>query len=114
MNMTKYIPFILLAGLLPLAGCGKSKTEAAPTQPDPPVMQLPKLSEAFVSPSSAQQPLVAEAYRSVRYSQYPQALAALDKLASDPSLTEPQKKAVNDLIQSIKQAMAQAPAPPAP
>jgi hypothetical protein len=112
MNKTHFIPTLLLCGLFSFVGCGKSKTEAHPTQPDPPVMQLPKLSEAFVSPSPAQQPMVAEAYRSVRYSQYPQALAALGKLASDPALTESQKKAVNDLIQSIKQAMAQAPAPP--
>ena len=113
MKPTKYILLILLATLPSLVGCGKPKTDASQTQPDAPVMLLPKLSEAFVSPSPAQQPLVAEAYRSVRYSQYPQALAALDRLARDPALTEPQKKAVNDLVQSIKQAMAQAPAPPA-
>jgi hypothetical protein len=113
MSTKNCIPIILLVGLLPLAGCGKPKSAANQEQVGAPVMELPKLSEAFVSPTPAQQPIISEAYRSVRYSQYPQALSALDKLASDPTLTEPQKKAVNDLIQSVKQAMAQAPPLPA-
>ena len=113
MNTTNCIPIILVAALLAFAGCGRSQPKTNQAQPGLPMTELPKFSEAFVSPTPAQQPTVSEAYRSVRYGQYPQALAALDKLASDPTLTEPQKKAVNDLIQSVKQAMAQAPAPPA-
>ena len=113
MKAMNCIPLILLASALALAGCGKPKTLTLTLPPGSPVMELPKLNEAFVSPTPAQQPIVSEAYRSVRYSLYPQALAALDKLASDPTLTEPQKKSVNDLIESIKQAMAKAPAPPA-
>jgi hypothetical protein len=49
----------------------------------------------------------------VRYGTYPDALAALDKLASDPSLTEPQKKAVSDLIEGVKQTLAKAATAPA-
>jgi hypothetical protein len=36
---------------------------------------------------------------------------ALEKLASDPALTEPQKKAVNDLLHGVKQTMTNAPIP---
>jgi hypothetical protein len=42
----------------------------------------------------------------VRYSLLPDALASLEKLASDPSLTEPQKKAVSDMIEGVKTALA--------
>jgi hypothetical protein len=40
-------------------------------------------------------------------------LAVLEKLASDPALTEAQKKAVNDMIQGVTQALAKPATPPA-
>jgi hypothetical protein len=49
----------------------------------------------------------------MRYGKYMDALVSLDQIANDPSLKEPQKKAVNDEIQLVKQAMANAPGAPA-
>ena len=103
---------ILLAGALAFAGCGKSNSDEQRAQEIPALMALPKFQHAFPSPTPQQQGDFSEAYRFVRYSQYPKALAALDKLASDPGLTEPQKKAISDLIEAVKQTMAKAPAPP--
>ena len=74
---------------------------------------LPKFKQAFPSPTPDQQGDFSKAYRAVRYSQYADALPVLDKLASNPSLTEPQKKAVSDLIDAVKQTLAKAPTPPA-
>lgn len=48
----------------------------------------------------------------IRYGQYDQALAELQKLGAVPTLTEPQKKLVNDLVEQVKQLAAKAPAKP--
>jgi hypothetical protein len=41
----------------------------------------------------------------IRYGDFNKTLAELTKLAGNPSLTEPQKKAVNDVIAQVKQAL---------
>ena len=108
---TNWITGLLLAGALALAGCGKSAQSTA--QGDTVRMDLAKFTQAFPSPTPEQQSDIAKVNQGVRYRLYPNALAALDKLATDPALTEPQKKAVNDMIQGVKQAMETTPAPPA-
>jgi hypothetical protein len=47
-----------------------------------------------------------EAQRTLRYGLYEKTLTSLDKLASNPSLTEPQKKVVADVIEQMKQVVA--------
>jgi hypothetical protein len=111
MKTTNCVSGLLLAGLLVLVGCGKSDKNQA--QGIPAGMDLPKFHQAFPSPTPEQQSNIAKVSEGVRYGLYPNALAALEKLAGDPALTEPQKKAVNDLIEGIKQTMAKAPTPPA-
>jgi hypothetical protein len=102
---------ILVAGVLVLAGCGKS--DSAGDRGIPPAMDLPKFQQAFPSPTPEQQANIAKVSEGVRYGLYPNALAALDKLAADPALTEAQKKAVSDLVAGVKQTMAKAAASPA-
>ena len=48
--------------------------------------------------------------RFFRYAQFPRAMMELQKLAGVSSLTESQKKLVNDLIEQAKQEIAKAPA----
>jgi len=110
MKTTNWISGLLVAGLLGLAGCGKS--DSAGDRGVPATMDLPKFQQAFPSPTPAQQSSIAKVTEGVRYGLYPNALAALDSLAKDPALTDAQKKAVSDLIEGIKQSMATAPAPP--
>ncbi len=55
---------------------------------------------------------MAKVHSGVRYRIYPDALAALEGLSNDPALTEPQKKAVADMIAGVTQAMTNAPAVP--
>ena len=102
---------VLLAGGLAFAGCGKpASTQVQGTVA---AMDIPKFQQAFPSPTPAQQSNIDKVRMGVRYGTYPDVLAALDKLASDPSLTEPQKKAVSDLIEGVKQTLAKTATAPA-
>ena len=101
----------LLAGVLALAGCGKPP-------PPPPVQQgvtidLPKLKEAFAKASPELQSAAAEVARGVRYGEFPAAMAALEKIANAPGLTEPQKKIVSEVTEQVKQVASKAAAAPA-
>ena len=102
---------MLVAGLLAFVGCGESKSVG--NRGLPPAVDLPKFLQAFPSPTPSQQSNIARASEGVRYGLYPNALAALDKLAADPALTEAQKNAVSNLVAGIKHTMAKTPTPPA-
>src|ERR1035437_3463997 len=110
-NTTNRLLMVLLAGVVAFAGCGKpASTQVQGTIA---AMDIPKFQQAFPSPTPAQQSSIDKVRTGVRYRMYPDALAALDKLASDPSLTEPLKKAVSDLIEGVKQTLAKTAAAPA-
>lgn len=106
-----WITGLLLAGVVAFAGCGKPASTQVPGTIT--AMDIPKFQQAFPSPTPAQQSNIDKVRMGVRYGTYPDALVALDKLASDPSLTEPQKKAVSDLIEGVKQTLAKAATAPA-
>lgn len=97
------------AGLLSLAGCGGShgpvshQTEASGVKVD-----WGKLQSAFVGSDPDVQAAADGAKRHIIYSRFPQALAALDALASNPKLTEPQKQAVAEVMAQVKQAVENA------
>jgi hypothetical protein len=110
--MTRYLLLVLTAGVFALAGCGKSDKGGA--QSIPANLDFAKFQQAFPSPTPGQLSNIAAASDAIRHRLYPEALATLQKLAGDSDLTEPQKKAVDDLIQGVTQAMANAPTPPAP
>jgi hypothetical protein len=101
---------ILLAGVFAFAGCGKSDKSAA--QRVPATIDMPKFWQAFASATPDQQDCVAKVDHGVRYNLYPEALAALDKLAGDATLTDLQKQAVTNLSWGIKQALAKSAASP--
>ncbi len=101
------IPTALAIGLLAGAGCKKAEDRPGPT----PVyygvkVDLPKLDAALANASQDVQATAAQVKQSLRYAQFPQSLAALGKLAANPTLTETQKKVVNDLTEQIKQVIA--------
>ena len=106
MKTTNRIAIALLAGVFALAGCGKS------SKPQPSaavaVTDMGKLQQAFPSPSAEVQASLNKVRFAVRYRQYEIVLTELDKLAKDASLTEPQKKAVNDKLEQVKQAVSAA------
>lgn len=103
MKTTQWIAGLLVAGVIALAGCGKSGQPAAAT--GSPMIDLMKLTEAFQAAPPALRSSVDKIRMGVRYSNYPEALVELDKLANDPNVTEPQKKIVNDVIEQLKKAL---------
>ena len=107
MKTTHWMFMALTVCILALAGCKKAEDEPGPT----PVyygvkVDLPKLDTEFTSASQDVQASAAMVKHFLRYAQLPQALAELGKLAKNPSLSEIQKKVVNDLIEQTKQVIA--------
>jgi hypothetical protein len=99
---------LLAVCLVTFAGCKKAE-QAEALEFNGVKVDLPKLDVVFVGASDQVQANVAMFKRFFRYGQYPQALAELGRLASQPSLTEPQKKLVNDLTEQVRQVIAKAP-----
>jgi len=92
-----------MAGVLALAGCGKPADKAPPRQPG--VVDLAGLQQAFPTPTAEVQAGLDRLRFATRYSQFEKELVELDKLLALPDLTEPQKKAVNDVIEQVKEAI---------
>ena len=111
MKNTNYLLIILTAGVLALAGCGKSSDSAPP----PPVGMLDfgGLQKAFPTPTPEITASLEKIRFSTRYRQYDVAMVELDKIAQTPDLTEEQKKVVNAAIEQVKVAISKLPAPPA-
>jgi hypothetical protein len=95
-----------LAGVLAVAGCGKKQT--APPEQQGTKLDLPKLQEAFSKATPEAQTLVTQVLGGVRYGQHAQALAALDKLANTPGITDAQKAIVTQVTEQVKQVMSKA------
>jgi len=115
MRMTNRFAGILIAGALVLVGCGKSQQQQ---EGPPPVemggvkIDLPKLQQCLPADKQELHDAAGKVMMALRYGQYPEALAQLDKVAA-ADLTDAQKKVVNDVIAQVKQLMAKAPAKPA-
>jgi len=112
MNATIWIAGGLAAALLLGSGCGKSKSgpEAAAGQLVP--VDVPKLRDTCASGSAAVKTGANRAVMALRVGNYATALAELEKLAADRSLTEAQKQAVKEVSEQVKHNLAVT--PPAP
>ena len=107
MKLTPSLLGLAVAGLLFTVGAGCKKAEQAP----PPVQQngvtidAHKLQAEFASSTSPEVRQNLQKFTmSLRYKSYMDAMMALDKIAADPSLTEPQKKLAADVMEQLKQA----------
>jgi len=110
MKLTNVVLGVLAAGALALAGCGKSAAD------NPPGIVLngvnvdtPKLQAALATAKPDVLNNLPKVSFGMRYGDYPGALAALQKIADDPSLTDAQKKLANQVLEQLKQAIAKAP-----
>lgn len=103
---------LVAAAATAFAVTGCSKSEKAPTSADinGVTVDLPKLNQTFDSASPEIKSLVTQVGFNIRYGKYEDSLMALDKLANDPNVTEPQKKVVNDVIEQVKKLANAAPA----
>jgi len=99
------------ATLLVAAGCSKSdKTPPAPEIQGVQV-DIPKLTQAFQDAPDQLKATMTQASFNVRYGKYEDALMALDKLVNDPTVTENQKKVVNQVIEQVKKLAGSTAAP---
>ena len=92
-----------MAGVLAVAGCKKSAPKPPPRQPG--VVDISPLQQAFPNPSPEVQACIQKIRFAARYGTYEPALPELDKISNLPDLTEPQKKAINDVIDQVKEAI---------
>ena len=107
-TLSYLISGILLAGLV-VVGCGKK--EPPPTANIEGVtVDLPKLQQAFTGAPQDVLVQVNNVGFGLRYKEYVKALAALDQLANNPNVTDPQKKVVNEVIEQVKKLAGAGPA----
>ena len=101
----------MAAGVLALTGCGKPP-ESKPTTVPPGVIDLGSLQQAFPAPTPEVTSCLERLRFAARYRQFAPALVELNKLAQLPSLTQPQKQAVSNVIEQVKVAIQTGPTPP--
>ena len=109
LKMTDRIFPALLASLIIFGstGCHKNATADSPKTLEQGVDQL---RAALVSASpTVQSNLYQGVCFNIRYGDFAKASSSLQQIASDPSLNEQQKKAVNDVGELLKQALASPP-----
>ena len=110
MKKATWILSILAAGLVAFSGAG-CKKETASRQPTTIQDGMTQLRTALSGANAqVQSNLYNVVVYGIRYGRYMEALVGLDRIASDPSLNDVQKKAVNNAIELVKQAMTNAPA----
>ncbi len=104
----------VLAGFIACAGCKKG--DAGPPQGTVQMagvnIDLPKLDTEFQNASPEVRSSVVQVKTLFRGGRLAQMVKELDNLSKNPSLTESQKKLVNDLIGQVGQVMAKIPTPP--
>ena len=113
MKTTSWMVIILLTGVLALVGgCGKSTPKAQDGEEVNGVkVEMAKFQRELGSASDAKVQFgVSMVVVRFKVGEYTTVLAELNKLANNPSLTEPQKKIVADLTEQTKQVMAKGPA----
>ena len=110
MKATNWLAGILAAATLGLTGCSKSPPPPAAPAIGGVTIDVPKLQAAFPSPKPDVGAALEDISYGIRYEDYNKCLAALDKLANSPGLTEPQKKTVSDVTEQVKKAAAGRPA----
>ena len=112
MKTTNLVFPILAASLVAFAGCKKADQSKELAQAyHGVIVDWSKLDSEFANAASDVQASISSVKRFLRYGQFPQALMDLDKLSTNPNLTEPQKKLVNNLIEQTKKEIDKAPPP---
>jgi hypothetical protein len=112
MKITMWIAGSLTAAALICSGCGKPKQSPQAPAAQPVPVNVPKLRDACASGSAGVQSGANRAIMAIRMANWAAALAELDRLAANPSLTEPQKQAVSEVREQVKHNLAQSPAGP--
>jgi hypothetical protein len=103
MKKVTWVVSVIIGGWLVVAGLGCRKN-ADSAQPQTLEQSMAELRASLTSASTeARDTFYKGVTFGVRYGNYAEALEALDKIAADPSLTEPQKKLVAQVTEQLKQ-----------
>jgi len=109
MKTTNWILIILAAALLMETGCSEGRKEAPATVIGGVEVDLAKFRQAFVSAPPEVQNSVSRVHLAIRYGQYAQAAAQMEKLANASGLTEPQKNVAREVLSQLKQVASRSP-----
>lgn len=97
---------VACAFLFATSACKKSQPQTAGQDRYGIGIDWPGVDTEFRNSDSNIQTAAATIKRSILYHQFPQAIADLEKLAGNPTLTDPQKKTLTDLRDQTRQVMA--------
>jgi hypothetical protein len=112
--MTKnWIFSILAAALLAESGCGQRQRAPQPTIIKGVKVDLAKFQQAFAGVSPDIQTTAFKVPMSIRYGQYAQAVAELERLCANTGLTEQQKKVATEVLDQLRQVVSNSQAKPA-
>ena len=109
MKTTNWILSILVAALVIGTGCSEGRKEAPATVIGGVEVDLAKFQQAFMSAPAEVQTSVSRVHMAIRYGQYAQAVAQMEKLANASGLTEPQKNVAREVLSQLKQAASRSP-----
>lgn len=104
------LKILMVVGLLAFAGTGCHKQAASSEKPKTLAEGIAALQTALTTASPQAHSNFSDAYTGIRYSDFGKATNALQKLASDPSLNDQQKKLVSDVSDLVNQTVAGQPA----
>jgi len=105
MKTKNWVSSILAAALLAEAGCGEAQKGPQPTIINGVKVDLAKFQQAFNGAPPDLQSSVFKLTMSIRYAQYAEAVAAVERIANAPGLTEPQKEIATNVLQQLRQVL---------
>lgn len=97
MKQTTWLIAVVIALALTVVGCGKKET-----------VDTSKLQTNFAQSEPGLKGQVDKIVSSIKAQDYSGATASLQKLAAEAKLTDAQKQAVQDLLEQLKKAVAEA------
>lgn len=113
MKLTLWLVVVTATLVFATEGCKKAQTQTATQDRFGIGVDWPKLDTEFHDSEPAVRAAVASIKRSILYHQFPNAIADLQRLSSNSTLTDAQKKILNDLRDQTRQVMASASSSPA-
>ena len=97
---TLWLVTIVLGCLLSFSATGCKKKQAVAKTPEDAMLEVRQV--LGTAPKDVQEAYYGPVETDIRYGKTEQAIAALEKIASNPGLNEQQKKAVNDMLGQLR------------
>ena len=113
MQTKNWIFSLLAAALLVETSCSPGQKAPQPTIINGVKVDLAKFQQAFRTAQPEIQNSVFKVTMSIRYEQYAEAAAEVEKIVKSAGLTEPQKQVASEVLEQLKQVASKAPPRPA-